>query len=273
MAQLGTYAQPGKLQTLLLLLALCLCVALRGATAATAQANNRRLLQEQDSASDSAKKAAAFCKSPHIKKLRCGWATQEEQSATISNSACPFCGTIWGGEIEQSKLPYTFEAFSGSYYRSPRIVSLACRPGALVTRVVYKMLTVPKDGYDGPILGTHGLGDAIPGKNGTYTFTYVSPVRRCDLQLPTHDTKAAKGQTSKSEADAALRSKEVNCQGSEDFGQLKPGRWYSDTLTFDFSGCSPVTKPKAQYWPIMPYVVRNPGPSFLLAKFEVKELW
>jgi hypothetical protein len=94
------------------------------------------------------------------------------------------------------------------------------------------------------------------------------------LQLPPHDKRAANGATSKSEVDAALRSKEVDCKHGQAFGKLKQGQWYSDTVTFDFAGCSAVTKAKATaYYPVVPAVLRNPGPSFLLAKFEVQELW
>jgi hypothetical protein len=139
----------------------------------------------------------------------------------------------------------------------------------LVTRVVYKMLT---EGYDGLILSNRHISPPAPGKPDLPS-SYVSPVRRCKLQLPPHDKRAANGATSKSEVDAALRSKEVDCTYKDDFGKLKAGQWYSDTFTFDFGGCSAVTKAKATYDPVIPYVTHNSGPSFLLAKFEVQELW
>jgi hypothetical protein len=194
---------------------------------------------------------------------------------------------MWGGlSGAQLKLPLAFGKLQdGSSYSMGQIVSLACRPGMLVTRVVYKMLT---EGYDGVILGTGGIPSyaEVKGKYMEYEpSSYVSPVRRCKLQLPPHDKRAAKDATSKSEVDAALRSKEVDCKHAYMFGKLKAGQWYSDTATFDFGGCSTVTKAaekgRNQHWAnynadydhAVPSVVHNPGVAFLLAKFEVQELW
>lgn len=159
------------------------------------------------------------------------------------------------------------------YYKSPRFVSLACRPGKLLVRAVFKMLTVPSSGKVGGILNPAGELGAL-GSN-------ASPVRRCDLELPPHEKpsslsssekgKSEKSETAKSEIDAALRSKEVNCKPMSDFVDLKVGQWYSDIATFDYSGCEGVKQKGAKYTPTMPFITRNPGPGFLLAKFEVQE--
>jgi hypothetical protein len=56
-----------------------------------------------------------------------------------------------------------------------------------------------------------------------------------------HDKTAAKGATSKSEEVAGLRSNEVDCKHARAFGKLEQGQWYSDTFTFDFAGCQPLS--------------------------------
>jgi hypothetical protein len=150
-------------------------------------------------------------------------------------------------------------------------VSLHALITKLLVRAVYKMLTVPSSGKVGVI---HNGQLGALGSNG-------SPVRRCDLELPSYEkssssTSSEKGksetsETSKSEIEAALRSKEVNCKPASDFLDLKVGQWYSETATFDFSGCEGVQMKGAKYTPTMPYITHNPGPGFLLAKFEVQE--
>lgn len=209
------------------------------------------------------KLSVEFCKSPDFKKLSCGWATEDELAKT--SRTCNLCGTIWTGEVKT--LPYVFEPFNGyASSRSPRFVSLACRPGKLLVRAVFKMLTVQNDDV-GVVLNLGWGSMNTLGSN-------ESSVRRCDLELPPHEKAASpkdtrKSDTSTSEIEAALRSKEVNCKRASAF-PVKVGQWYSDTATFDYSGCKGVEQ-KGEYKPTMPYIVRNPGPGFLLAKFEVQE--
>jgi hypothetical protein len=91
-------------------------------------------------------------------------------------------------------------------------------------------------------------------------------ITRCELQLPSY-----KADDFKSEVDAALRSKEVNCKPKRDSAQ-KVGEWCSDTGYLTWGGCDAlVNKKAAQYRPTVPYIINNPGPSFIVAKFEVQE--
>jgi hypothetical protein len=165
---------------------------------------------------------------------------------------------VWGGGIEQSALPVTFGNLSTSFKQEPprTWVSLACRPGKLVVRVVFKMTDVPADGLVGTILN-RGIAVGTLGSN-------PSPVTRCDLQLPPFTAGDAKSETA-----AALKSTEVNCRSKSD--ALKANSWYSDTLTFDWAGCPGVSKPGAKYTPTVPYLIHNPGVGFIVAKFEVQE--
>mgnify|MGYP001807282531 CR=1 FL=1 len=206
--------------------------------------------------------AAEFSKSPDFKKLSCGWATKDEVNNT--SSACNLCGNAWCGPV--TTLPTVFEPFPAGYSncRAPGFVSLACRPGRLLVRAVFKMLTAPIGRQVGGILGA-----PLEGSDN------ASSVRRCDLELPPHQKSPSssdkrKSETSKSEIEAALRSKEVNCKPTSDFAVMKIGQWYSDTVTFDYPGCKGVEQ-KGEYKPTMPYILRNPERGFLLAKFEVQE--
>lgn len=204
----------------------------------------------------SAQAAAEFCKSPQIKKQSCGWAPQgsDAEGSTKKSPYSLLGGTMWSGWLKQSELPYTFESFEGSYHCQPgeSWVPLACRPGRLLVRVVFKLTELPKSGLVGAVLNPGGVLGTL-GSN-------PSDVTRCDLQLPSH-----KAGDSKSEVEAALRSKEVNCK--TDYDALKD----SDTVWFDFAGCDGVSKPGAKYSPTIPYITRNPGPGFIVAKFEVQE--
>lgn len=140
-------------------------------------------------------------------------------------------------------------------------VSLACRPGKLVVRAVWKLLKKRVSGTVGDLLGHSG-------------------VSRCQLELRSCSTQnpAYAGKTSKDEVAAALASKEVNCQSVYDGNYpeaswYKEGGWFSDTYTFDFSGCAGLTsrdKPPAYYIPNMP-TINVYGPAMLIAKFEVQE--
>jgi hypothetical protein len=212
-----------------------------------------------------------FCRGNDIKQMKCGWASKKGDASGASSNSCPLCGTIWGNWIEQSEFPQQFRPMgSGSYYLSPPgYVSLACRPGRLVVRAVYKILKpsdiTPKDKpYAGTILNAGGELGTAAGK--------ATDVRRCELELGKFDAAPVKGETSKSELDAALKSaKEVNCKNIREFPGFKEGQWYSDTYYMEWSGCEGVLK-ATSYSPTRPWITHNPGrPGFLLAKFEVQE--
>lgn len=167
---------------------------------------------------------------------------------------------MWGGWLKQSELPYTFRSFQGPFHRVPaeRWVSLACRPGRLVVRVVFKVTEVP-EGWD-------GVGRVLTINNVLGTLaSNPSDITRCELQLPSH-----KADDFKSEVEAALRSNEVNCRAAKGSTE-KVGQWYSDTGYLDWEGCDAVEGKKvAKYEPTVPYIIRNPGPGFIVAKFEVQ---
>lgn len=186
-------------------------------------------------------------------------------------SGCWYCNRIWQEQLQNNKLPYTFEprAGRGDMFRHWRHVSLACRPGRLLVRAVFKLVTKPEDDTWSNVVLTIGSKEDAWGTLGGKP----NPITRCALELPRFDAAAAQGQTSKSEIDAALRSKEVNCKPSSDFGDLKVGSWYSDTFQFDFEGCDGLNKPGViTYTPTTHSIVSNPRrPGLLLAKFEVQE--
>lgn len=103
---------------------------------------------------------------------------------------------MWDGWLKQSSLPSTFRSFSGAFKRNPpeNWVSLACRPGRLVVRVVFKVTEVVKD--------WQGVAIVLVLKNELGTLaSNPSDITRCELQLPSY-----KAGDFKSEVDAALRS-------------------------------------------------------------------
>jgi hypothetical protein len=212
-----------------------------------------------------------FCRGNDIKQMKCGWASQKGDVSGSSTNPCPLCGTVWGNWIKQSELPQQFEPMGdGSYYLSPAgYVSLACRPGRLVVRAVYKVLK-PSDSqskdksYLGVILNEGGYMGTGASK--------ATNVRRCDLGLAKFEAAPVKGETSKSEVDAALKSaKEVNCKDVGEFPGFKEDQWYSDTYYMDWAGCAAVLK-ATSYSPTKPWITHNPGrPGLLLAKLEVQE--
>lgn len=196
----------------------------------------------------SAKAAAEFCSSPEIKKLRCGWVTSAEKRATFKHDMGK--PGVWYGVL------------------TDEYVSLACRPGKLLVRAVYKVFALPSNGKISTVLNLRELG---------FLGSNPSPVRRCDLELPpftpTPAAEAARGDVWDSEKEAAVRSKELNCKEATGFTNLQVGRWYSDTATFDFAGCEGLKKPGARYGPTMPYVsYRWPGLDIKVVKFEVQEV-
>jgi hypothetical protein len=153
-------------------------------------------------------------------------------------------------------------------------VSLACRPGKLLVRAVYKVFALPSSGKVGPLLNLGGDRDELG-----FLGSNPSPVRRCDLELPPFTPtpaaeQAARGDVWDSEKDAAVRSKELNCKEATGFTNLQVGRWYSDTATFDFAGCEGLKKPGARYGPTRPYALHwvYSGVDFTVIKFEVQEV-
>jgi hypothetical protein len=119
-------------------------------------------------------------------------------------------------------------------------VSLACRPGKLLVRAVYKVFALPSNGKISTVLNLRELG---------FLGSNPSPVRRCDLELPPFTPTPAAEQAARddvwdSEKEAAVRSKELNCKDATGFTNLQVGRWYSDTATFDFAGCEGLKKPE-----------------------------
>lgn len=156
----------------------------------------------------------------------------------------------------------------GAFFRSPPgFVSLACRPGRLVVRAVYKIL---KTSPGGSFQATTMLNSGDLGTQGSN----ATPVRRCELSVAGFTPGPVTGPTPKSEVDAALKqAKEVNCKEVGSFPDFKEGGWYSDTFYMDWSGCEGVLKAGTKnYEPARPWITNDPGrPGFLLAKFEVQE--
>lgn len=212
-----------------------------------------------------------FCKGPEIKKLKCGWDDDETDKSGFSTDLCDMCGRIWGNWIREKDIPREFEPFDCcADYRSPRgWISLACRPGRLVVRIVYKVLKPAS----GPLGGLTSVTLLNPGELGSQGAN-PTKVRRCSLEIPGHKPGPVTGPTPKSEVDAALKqAKEANCKETASFGDFKEGGWYSDTFFMDWTGCEGVLKADTKkYVPARPWITNNPGrPGFLLAKFEVQE--
>ena len=101
---------------------------------------------------------------------------------------------MWGGWLKQSELPFAFNSFRGSGKRQPADswVSLACRPGKLVVRVVYKFtdLDLP-GGYQNNT--SYSVGAVLDPEVTLGTLgSNASPVTRCNLQLPPFTADDAK---------------------------------------------------------------------------------
>ncbi|KAG1661459.1 hypothetical protein FOA52_006822 [Chlamydomonas sp. UWO 241] len=211
--------------------------------------------------------AAAFCKSSQPKS--CGWAGEEEWSQTEQGN-CWLCGTVWYGFGPGVPLPTVVDLTSTNYYQyAGQAVSLGCRPGKVVVRIVHKPL-VTQDGCSSSYrLVSDGLGRNEQMMRG------ATPVQRCELQLPPHTPADETEVADETEIEAALSSTEVNCKpcvACDDCPGAVEGAWYSDTFYATFHGCDAVAKLKGEpYEPFMPSVAINAGAKFLLAKFEVQE--
>ncbi|KXZ55433.1 hypothetical protein GPECTOR_3g83 [Gonium pectorale] len=197
--------------------------------------------------------ARAFCASPAGRALKCGWADQKEQDATVGD-LCLGCGTVWWGE-PTFELPRDFiEPHTSSLYKMAyHVISVGCN-GRVVVRMVFKVLKQPERP-----------------DNCTYFFfedpsSFVSdpsPVIRCGLALPPDDGS--------DEAQRALRSKEVHCYQCKRCNQggcpNRVGQWYSDSFTATVEGCA--SGFPSGYNISRASIVLNPGVDFSLAKFEV----
>lgn len=214
---------------------------------------------------DSAASAASRCRRPDVKTLKCGWATEAELLATAHtcetcNPKDEWCGNKWGGRIG-ADLPWLMDHFKG--YKCvmypaqwPEFVSLACRPGKLVVRAVWKLLEFPDNMEIGEILKPHTRS----------SDSNIGVLRRCALHgvgqqshVPFQGWARVRGRndnfflngTTQREIDAALKAPELTCVnpvfgiGGKDknwpaWQWYQVGAWYSDTFTFDFGGCDAV---------------------------------
>jgi hypothetical protein len=229
-----------------------------------------------------AKAAAEWCKGPEIKKRTCGWASKEEIGMTVKT--CATCGTFYGSPVAR-KIPFVHDRCTGcggSEIMAPEYVSLACRPGKLVVRAVWKLLEMPQNGRrPGSVIRYDGDTDHA-------ASNVEKNIRRCQLDLAPHRPGGAvvsQSEVTQSEVDVALTSKEINCEYIVNGHERSPGKmpekewysvgkWYSDSFHFSFGGCAAVSKPGATYRPALSDFILNPrevGPKLLLAKFDVQE--
>lgn len=206
--------------------------------------------------------------------MKCGWSKDNKGDiSSISYDSCPTCPTWTRFADPIDKLPKEFmPRIGGVLYRTPMdYVSLACKPGRLVVRIVYKILKPSSTSG----LKSRRLMKPAEAFSGTLA-TNVSPARRCELDVPDYTARPVTGPKPRSEIDAALRAKEVNCRQAVDFyafGDFKEGGWYSDTYTMDWSGCEGLLKPTtSKYNPARVWVNHDEEhPGFLVATFEVRE--
>jgi hypothetical protein len=143
-----------------------------------------------------------------------------------------------------------------------RVISLACS-GRVLVRSVFK-ITEQEPITLTTVLGLQGTSCTSSRLDTSATPNAAdSTVIRCELQLPTG---------AGSEAERALKSKEVNCYKCGLCGEglgcpSKTGVWYSDTYTTNVSGCK--IDAKQGYTARKAHININPGAKVLLAKFEV----
>jgi hypothetical protein len=210
---------------------------------------------------DDAKDARAFCATPSFKQLPCGFTSLAEEQAT-ARSQCLYCGSVY--IVAPSQLPATIATESPYRQMAVRAISLACS-GRVVVRSVFKITEQPPLNVPG-VLGTgctnfrlHNGFNVFPGSDNPG----AAPVIRCELQLP-----GGPG----SEAERALRSKEVNCYRCELCSDgkgcpSKAGVWYSDSHIRTVPGCS--FDANRGYMPPTAEIALGAGVKVLLAKFEV----
>jgi hypothetical protein len=128
---------------------------------------------------DAAKAAAEWCKGSEIKKRTCGWADQDELGKTVET--CEACGTFWGHPHIANDIPFVYNrcrTCGGSSVLAPQFTSLACRPGKLVVRAVWKLLAMPQNGGAPAVVirynsGAKGVDSDVDDN-----------IRRCQLDLP-----------------------------------------------------------------------------------------
>eukprot|EP00878_Enallax_costatus_P042724 GHUV01050179.1.p1 GENE.GHUV01050179.1~~GHUV01050179.1.p1 ORF type:complete len:229 (+),score=22.99 GHUV01050179.1:82-768(+) len=200
---------------------------------------------------DDAKAAIPYCNRLAQQAHKCGWASQEEQDNTTEHQ-CPWCGTLWAAEPKH--FPKTFEQGNVYYQYLGKIVSLACRPGIIQVRTVFKLLP-SNEGCT--LLGA---------KTGTVARN-VTVVKRCTLQLPPYSADQ--------EVAAALKARELHCVPCIDCTECPLNainKWYSDTFTAVYDGCRVFAQGVAEYEPFKACVLFNPGNKFVIAGFEVKEV-
>jgi hypothetical protein len=112
---------------------------------------------------------------------------------------------------------------------SSKVVSLACKPGRLTVRTVFKFLP-GSEGCSRLLLDADTLGSF--GRS-------ASPLNRCQLRLTGPAATAANG-TDAAAVQAALAAPDNSCQACArcDSCPQEIGVWYSDTASFDYDGCA-----------------------------------
>lgn len=144
---------------------------------------------------------------------------------------------------------------------APKIVSLACPPGRLSVRTVFKYLPGSK-GCSRLLLDSDTLGSF--GRAAT-------PITRCQLRFSAEEAAAANG-TDAAAIQAALTAPDTACEVCRTCSTCSQdvGVWYSDSGSFAFGGCPGVAaRPNVAYVPTTPGVIINPGNSILLAAISV----
>jgi hypothetical protein len=111
----------------------------------------------------------------------------------FSPFACS-CGTVWAGNAGRAQLPRTYTWSRNYYALAYGLPSLACQ-GKAVVRSVFKQNNMQ---WDRPGCADFRLRADFEGNTGRATA-----VVRCELALPSGGG---------SEAERALRSREVNCR-------------------------------------------------------------
>jgi hypothetical protein len=206
---------------------------------------------------DDSQLAKQFCTSPAFKQLKCGFASEAEQTATLKNQ-CALCGTLF--RVFPEKLPAEMTGVDRYNQWAVRPISLACN-GPFVVRSVFKVLEEPPlPAGAGPNCTSTSLVhvDESPayGRN-------ASRIVRCELEPPS---------SGGSETERALNSKEARCWicGRCTEGKGCPNRkgvWYSDSYITAGQGCG--LHQQKGYIMHRAGLNINPATKVLVAKFEV----